>query len=144
MTSNGNQYGHVGSAGVEPSNPTTFNQNLSELDRQIYRKNNMRLRELEDEIRVFYSYGGACDELLAWLNDDRAYNRLNEEALLGCITAIHEKYAEHGRWSGMQIMRTANERSARLSDKARGKWINPPLFFLLLSCFLSMSSPSFK
>lgn len=99
----------------------TLNATLSEKDKQIYQTNNKRLQELEQEIRVFHTYGSACDELMVWLNDDRAYNQINEAAMLGCLTAIYEKHAEHGRWSGIQILRIANEKSASLSDKTRGK-----------------------
>lgn len=93
---------------------------LSEQDRAIYYKNNLRLQQMEREIRVFLSYGMACDELLRWLTDDRAYNKLNESALLSCIVAIHEVHAEHGRWSGLQILKTANERCGGLSENGRG------------------------
>jgi hypothetical protein len=128
MNTNGTQQQFVGNEGLENFGsslpfPLDSKRSLSDKDKEIYHKNNMRLREMEQEIRVFHSYGYACDELLTWLNDDRAYNQMNEAALLGCIHAIHEKYAEHGRWSGMQILRTANEKSAGLSEKARGKWV---------------------
>ncbi len=96
-------------------------ENSSEQDKAIYHKNNLRLQQMEREIRVFLSYGMACDELLKWLNDDRAYNKINESALLGCIIAIHEVHVEHGRWSGLQILKLANEKCAGLSEKGRGK-----------------------
>lgn len=93
---------------------------LSEKNKTIYTNNNKRLEQLERDIRVFHLYGNACDELLEWLKDDRAYCSINENALLKCITAIYEKYAEHGRWSGTQILKIANERCGGLSEIARG------------------------
>lgn len=104
---------------------TTVSENilgtLSEKDRLIYERNNIRLRQMEAEVRQLATYGGACDELLEWLNDPRAYNPYNEKALLGCINAISEKAMEYGPWSGMEILKEANQRcTSGLSEKGRG------------------------
>lgn len=104
---------------------------LSEKNKTIYTNNNKRLDQLERDIRVFHLYGNACDELLDWLKDDRAYSSINENALLKCITAIYEKYAEHGRWSGVQILKIANERCSGLSDKARGIYTYYKVLFVV-------------
>lgn len=99
---------------------------MNEKDREIYRRNNERLNQMEREIRSFDTYGLACDELLVWLNDDRAYNEHNEQALLNCIVAIYEKHKEFGIYSGIKILETANENCRGLSENGRGK-----IFYLL-------------
>ncbi|CEP07124.1 hypothetical protein [Parasitella parasitica] len=93
---------------------------LSENDRLIYERNNIRLSQMEAEVRQLETYGGACDELLDWLSDQRAYNPYNEKALLGCISAISEKATEYGAWSGMEILKEANLNcAAGLSERGR-------------------------
>jgi hypothetical protein len=104
---------------------TTVSENilgaLSEKDRLIYERNNIRLRQMEAEVRQLETYGGACDELLEWLSDPRAYNPYNEKALLGCINAISEKAMDYGPWSGMEILKDANQKCTNgLSEKGRG------------------------
>ncbi|KAG1070625.1 hypothetical protein G6F42_026108 [Rhizopus arrhizus] len=75
---------------------------------------------MEAEVRQLATYGGACDELLEWLSDVRAYNPYNEKALLGCINAIYEKASEYGAWSGLEILKEANQKCGNgLSDKGR-------------------------
>lgn len=105
---------------IEVSDATNYNV-PSEKDKAIYHKNNLRLQELEPEIRKFTTYGTACDELMRWLKDDRAYNPLNEAALLKCVSTIYEVHADHGRWSGLQILKMANEKCGGLSKNGRGK-----------------------
>ncbi|CEP06846.1 hypothetical protein [Parasitella parasitica] len=93
---------------------------LSDNDHLIYERNNIRLSQMEAEFRQFQTYGGACDELLDWVSDQRAYNPYNEEALLGCIGAISEKAFEYGAWSGMEILKEANLNcAAGLSERGR-------------------------
>lgn len=100
-----------------PSSPSI---DSAEKNKQIYDNNNSRLFQLEKEIRVFHLYGSACDELLVWLKDDRAYSLSNEDALLKCLEAVFEKHAEYGRWSGIQLLKTASERCETLTDRAKG------------------------
>jgi hypothetical protein len=94
---------------------------LSEKDREIYHRNNVRLQALEKELRDIDSFGLACDELIVWLNDDRAFNKQNEQALLGCIITVYENYNSFGKWSGSQILRIANERCSGFSEYSRSK-----------------------
>lgn len=125
MISNLNTDIHSASNINNNAQPTTVSENilgtLPEKDRLIYERNNIRLRQMEAEVRQLATYGGACDELLEWLNDPRAYNPYNEKALLGCINAISEKAMEYGPWSGMEILKEANQRcTSGLSEKGRG------------------------
>lgn len=106
-----------------PTTPTTETllSTLSEKDRIVYERNNIRLRQMEAEVRQLATYGGACDELLEWLSDVRAYNPYNEKALLGCINAIFEKASEYGPWSGLEILKEASQKCGNgLSEKGRG------------------------
>lgn len=78
----------------QPSSPvtqTTFNQAQlpagiarNATDKIIYERNNVRLVQLEKEIRNLSTFGAACDEFFDWLQDPRAYNPLNEQNLMRC------------------------------------------------------------
>ncbi|KAI7898459.1 uncharacterized protein BX663DRAFT_258320 [Cokeromyces recurvatus] len=96
-------------------------QNLSEADKRIYEKNNTRLIQLELELRELSTFGGACDELLEWLKDSRAYNVFNEAALLNCIATIAEKAVEYGPWSGKEVLKQANSMCQGLSERGQSK-----------------------
>jgi hypothetical protein len=52
--------------------------------RKILQRNTERLNELEANIQQLVTYGGACDEFFAWLQDLRAYNEHNEPSLMKC------------------------------------------------------------
>jgi hypothetical protein len=93
----------------------------SEDDKLIFDRNNIRLLQLAAELRDISTYGGACDELLLWIKDTRAYNYHNEGALLECISVIREKAMEYGPWSGMQTLKIVNENSIMLSPNGQGK-----------------------
>ncbi|KAF7720610.1 hypothetical protein EC973_006992 [Apophysomyces ossiformis] len=87
----------------------------------IYERNNLRLSEMEKEIRDFVTYGPACDEFLVWLQDQRAYNKYNESALMRCATAVHEKAEEYGAWSGLRIINTIYSFRKNLSENAQAQ-----------------------
>lgn len=130
---------------AQPTTPTTESllSSLSEKDRVIYERNNIRLRQMEAEVRQLATYGGACDELLEWLSDVRAYNPYNEKALLGCINAIFEKASEYGPWSGLEILKEANQKCGNgLSEKGRGNAIILKGFMCIMQiltlCFFSL------
>ncbi|CEJ00910.1 hypothetical protein RMCBS344292_14950 [Rhizopus microsporus] len=78
-------------------------------------RNTIRLAQIEQELRKISSYGSACDELLVWINDNRAYNSHYEAALLKCFRAIYETAESFGAWSGLQILKKASENRANLS-----------------------------
>lgn len=90
-------------------------------DKEIYERNNIRLQQLANELRDISSYGGACDELLLWIKDSRAYNIYNENALLECISVIRNKAMEYGPWSGMQTLKIVNEHCMMLSQNGQRK-----------------------
>lgn len=118
-----NNISNNNSSNVQPTTSTTESLlgSLNEKDRIVYERNNIRLRQMEAEVRQLATYGGACDELLEWLSDVRAYNPYNEKALLGCINAIYEKASEYGAWSGLEILKEANQKCGNgLSDTGRG------------------------
>lgn len=52
--------------------------------RTILQRNTARLNELATGIQQLVTYGTACDEFLAWLQDFRAYNEHNEPSLMKC------------------------------------------------------------
>ncbi|KAI9470496.1 MAG: hypothetical protein EXX96DRAFT_584533 [Benjaminiella poitrasii] len=94
-------------------------QSLNESDKIIYEKNNARLRQLEMELRELSTFGGACDELMDWLKDSRAYNVFNEAALLSCVATIADKATEYGPWSGKEVLKQAKDNCQGLSDKGQ-------------------------
>jgi hypothetical protein len=109
---------------VLAGNMTTFTNlditGLSDKDKEIFEKNNIRLLQLANELRDISTYGGACDELLSWITDPRAYNIHNENALLECISVIRDKAMEYGPWSGMQTLKVVNEHCMKLSANGQG------------------------
>ncbi|KAG0176924.1 hypothetical protein DFQ28_005670 [Apophysomyces sp. BC1034] len=87
----------------------------------IYERNNLRLNQMEKEVRQFVTYGPACDEFLVWLQDQRAYNQHNETAMMRCATAVHEQALEYGAWSGLRIINTIYSFRKNLSEKSQAQ-----------------------
>ncbi|KAI8374712.1 uncharacterized protein BYT42DRAFT_547707 [Radiomyces spectabilis] len=86
-----------------------------------------RIFELEKEIRDFVTYGLACDEFFDWLDTPAAYEAQYEDTLFHCATAVREKYAEYGLWTGLRVWDKLHSIRQRLPSKVQAmivEWQN--------------------
>ncbi|KAG0950028.1 hypothetical protein G6F57_002377 [Rhizopus arrhizus] len=82
-------------------------------------QNDLRFKQIEEELRNIASYGSACDELLSWMSDNLVYDQIYEKALLRCLVTIRERATSFGVWSGLQILKKASENCGKLSSEAQ-------------------------
>lgn len=125
MLSNGTESpkGSSNVSNTQSINKQTLNISTPEA-RSNYQKshcnqNDLRFKQIEEELRNIASYGSACDELLSWMSDNLVYDQIYEKALLRCLVTIRERATSFGVWSGLQILKKASENCGRLSSEAQ-------------------------
>lgn len=74
----------ITSPGRQPADAQPQRSQATVSSDEIYKKNNIRLLQLEADLNKFSSFGFACDELGEWVKDARAYNAANQDMLLRC------------------------------------------------------------
>ncbi|KAI9283406.1 hypothetical protein BY458DRAFT_552140 [Sporodiniella umbellata] len=123
---------------LSESSHTNFTEDQNN---EYLNQNTTRLKQIEQELRQISSYGNACDELLNWMSDSRAYNPEYENMLLRCFTAVHENAELCGRWSARQILKKASEHCGPFSVKTQQKIQS---FYLNLTKTNNVNSRSFQ
>ncbi|ORZ03474.1 hypothetical protein BCR43DRAFT_52263 [Syncephalastrum racemosum] len=108
-----NQYQNaqsISSPTTSPCRPATTTQAqgspASVSSDEIYKKNNIRLQQLEADLNKFSSFGFACDELGEWVKDARAYNAANQDMLLRCAKVLAKNGCDYGPYSAITILDT--------------------------------------
>ncbi|KAL1916682.1 uncharacterized protein VTP21DRAFT_5386 [Calcarisporiella thermophila] len=101
--------------------------NTEEKRRQVIANNNRQLKELQKLLQLRESFPRACQQLVEWCKDERAYHPETDDALFACLQYIHYYGPRYNFIEAARVFqvvsqfldRFSREQAAKLSEQTR-------------------------